>query len=192
MVRGGKSPRHCSARARARTRVGVWVWVRVRGGGGAGQTLPLRTRQTALSPPYYSPPLLPCRLQPPGHVHAMIASTWADRAVSVVVDGQPGELAPLPVGAALSADSRSLVIRAVNAYNTTVTASVRLLGAVLRAGANGTSSVLSAPALHADNTPTAPNAVAPVAGTIAAPAAGDPLDLTLPPLSFTVVIFPLA
>lgn len=121
----------------------------------------------------------------------MIASTWADRAVRVLVDGQPGESGPLPVGAALSADGRSLVIRAVNAGNLSTTASVQLLGATLRSGADGISSVLAAPALHADNTPTAPDAVAPVAGTVPVPAAGSPVILSLPPWSFTVVTFPI-
>ena len=121
----------------------------------------------------------------------MIASTWADRAVNVLVDGRPGATGPLPVGAALSADRSSVVIRAVNAGNLTVSASVQLLGATLRAGANGTSSVLSAPALNSDNTPLAPNSVAPIAGAVPAPTAGGPIILALPPRSFSVVTFPL-
>jgi hypothetical protein len=171
------------------------------------------------SPPTDRPPA-----QPPGYVHVMLAATPADQALYVTwAQGSPGgkRAVHVPVlrrdpvtreavtvverqlrasGVSLSAqataDGSRVYVRAVNSGATAQNVSVTLtnLPAGSAIGAAVSTLTLAAASQAASNSPQAPTAVVPVAGTAEYPTPGGGTGggggtYTLPPNSFTVLGF---
>ena len=126
-------------------------------------------------------------LQPPGYVHTMIKQTWAEQVLAA--DGAGA----FPFAAQRTADSRTLVLRAVNPSASVQPFGVSLLGAsvaglsfqVLSLGGTGFSD-------SDDNTPAAPTFISPISATRPIPAGATNITFSLEPLSFIVALIPLA
>jgi len=104
-------------------------------------------------------------------------------------------LSSVPFSAQLAgADGKTLVVRAVNAGNVSVPLSFDLAGGGAGfSGAAGAGWSLTGPSLTADNTPSAPEAIAPVAAAVPVSGAGATHFATsLPAFTVWVASFPLA
>jgi hypothetical protein len=103
-------------------------------------------------------------------------------------------LSSVPFSAQLAgAGGKTLVVRAVNAANASVPLSFDLAGGASFSGAAGAGWTLTGPALAADNTPSAPAAIAPVAAPVPVGGAGAThFAATLPAFTVWVASFPLA
>eukprot|EP00047_Mylnosiga_fluctuans_P024921 m.176110 g.176110 ORF g.176110 m.176110 type:complete len:817 (+) comp9956_c0_seq3:6-2456(+) len=120
--------------------------------------------------------------QPPGYVHQMITSTWAEKSVQATFASPD----TIPLAAQLTADGKSLVIRAVNHEAVSQPLSVSLTGASL-SGGSFTIWTLSGQSPATDNSPDSPTRIAPVKTTGTIAQAGK-LQVTLPKYSFTILV----
>ena len=121
-------------------------------------------------------------LQPPGHVHAMITKTWAETTLATTGAGA------VPFAAQRTADGRSLVLRAVARGAAQPLAVAFPFPAA--AGSVATYTLTSA-GVGDDNSPGAPDRVAPVAGALPVTAGATSIVLQLPAHSFVVAVVPL-
>jgi hypothetical protein len=124
-------------------------------------------------------------LQPPGYVHSMISSTWAEQTVRATLAPDGGSL---PVAAQLAAGGKTLVLRAVNAAAGAQPVNVTLTSG---AAAGPTYSLWTLGGggydLGDDNTPAEPAKIAPVASTPAIAPGATAFSLTLEPHTFAVL-----
>lgn len=129
-----------------------------------------------------------CATEPPGHVHAMIKDTWADKTLSFTHVGAP----PGNLTFAAQQGERGLVLRAVNKGQAPLSLSIAMEAGACLSGANcataaeATVSTLSGEDLEGDNSPLDVDAIAPKSSKVALGAGGKSLSLLLPGYSFTV------
>lgn len=137
--------------------------------------------------------------EPPGHVHAMIAESWAESTL-----GFSTAAGALPANLTFNAQRQQaggLVLRAVNHGPSPLPLTVGMEGgaplfsswssssSVVGGGAAEASvSTLSGADLKADNSPSDVDAIAPQSSKVALGAGGKTLSLTLPGYSFTVAV----
>ena len=128
-------------------------------------------------------------LQPPGHVHAMITATWAE--VTLAASGF--DRSKLPFVAQRTADGRTLVLRVVNRSEGVQPLQVALAGGAAAAGPAYTLWRLGGGGLKgsADNTPSAPDLVAPSSAQVPIAAGATALNATLQPLEFAIMVVAL-
>jgi len=128
-------------------------------------------------------------LQPPGHVHAMVADTWGEDAMAASFAG-----AAIPFAAQRSnASGGTLVLRVVNAGPTPTPLNVTFgAGCGGASGAAADVVTLAGVAPDAENTPSAPDAVAPVRAQLPLAPGAATLTVTLPPYSFVVLRVPVS
>jgi len=147
-------------------------------------------------------------LQPPGHVHAMFASSPAPTLLDSALEpahapataegtprgataaASPSGASPLRAVSMLTADAASLVVYVVNPSNASQTLSVQVSGGALDSSAPVRLSVLSSDDLAGFNTPAQPEKIAPVAAIAAASASG--VTIPLPAYSFVAAVATLA
>jgi len=124
-------------------------------------------------------------LQPPGYVHAMIASTWAEQTVSATLAPDGGSL---PLAAQLADGGKTLVLRAVNPAAGAQPVNVTLASAAA-AGPTFSQWTLGGAAfdLGDDNTPAAPTFLSDVLTTPAIAAGATTFSFTLEPHTFAVL-----
>ena len=127
-------------------------------------------------------------LQPPGHVHAMIAATWAESTLQSTLSGTQA-----PFAAQKTADGKSLVLRVVNNGDGALPLQVQLAGGDAAAGPAYTLWTLGGQGLSrgADNTPSAVDAVAPKSASVPIAAGALGLNLTIEATQFAVLVVAL-
>ncbi len=123
--------------------------------------------------------------QPPGYVHVMLKNTWAETTLQATG-------APFPFSAQRTADGKTLVLRAVNTYPGTWPFSVALAG-MAAAGRDATVWTLGGVGfLHSqDNTPAAPDFIAPVQSAMPVPAGATNISFSMEENMFVVLQVPL-
>jgi len=127
-------------------------------------------------------------LQPPGYVHKGISATWAEQ--TVAADVAQGD--SMPFAAQLAQGGKRLVVRAVNAANTSETLTVRLKGATAKGGALDLW-VLGGDDLKQGNSAAEPARISPKSSTGSALAAGAAeFALDVPRFSFVIAGLDLA
>lgn len=139
-------------------------------------------------------------LQPPGHVHAMIAGTWAEHAVSVRLSwtgasptcpprsfgmGHGAPTCPFTASAQRSADGKTLFVRVTASTAAQIALAV---GGLRRPRGLVNITTLNASDLAATNTAAAPAAVSPTASTVSLAASA---PVPVPANSFTIFAIPL-
>jgi len=124
--------------------------------------------------------------QPPGYVHVMFKSTWAEATLAATG-------APFPFAAQRSADGKTLVLRAVNTYPAAWPFNATLKG-MAAAGADAAVWTLggSGFAHTDDNTPADPARVAPSQTSMAVPAGATSIAWVMEANSFVVIQVALA
>ena len=115
----------------------------------------------------------------------MITDTWADVTVRATLTAGP----PTPFAAQLADGGRSLVLRAVSG-EAPQPLFVSLVGGAAAAGPSYTLWTLSGDPGD-ENTPSQPDAVAPVQATLPVSGGAVALNLTLPANTFAVLVVPL-
>jgi alpha-L-arabinofuranosidase len=119
-------------------------------------------------------------LQPPGHVHAMIAKTWLPLAADFAVSGNCSRrLRVGDVSAQASADGRRAVVRVLNRADAPADLSVSM-----GLASSVQYSTIAGPDLQASNTPADPEKVVPSALAPVPPTG----VLTVPAYSYTVFV----
>lgn len=141
--------------------------------------------------------------QPPGHVHAMISSTWQPNALRTAISGV-SQIPPMQpdvwgskwnntvtASAAISDDKQTVVVRVHSNSTESLSVQVALTSTGTAAiGANWTAnaSVLAAPSLSSVNSPAAQTVVAPMPLHVATPSGpAGRLELTLPPHAYATL-----
>ena len=126
-------------------------------------------------------------LQPPGHVHAMIAATWAETSLLSIFDVGSGVV---PFAAQRTADGKTLVLRVVNNAPTVRNVTVRVDGAAF-AGSSYTLWTLSGNTTDEDNTPAYPERISPVKTMLPVAGGDSVLRAILPSFTFAIFVVPL-
>lgn len=121
-------------------------------------------------------------LQPPGHVHAMIAQTWADTTVQATFNSSQS----FPFSAHITTNGSQVVLRAVNTAAADQPVTIGFSNLVL-SGSNATVWTLTGASSSDDNTLSFPNKVTPVQSIIGITSTTS-LSLILPAISFVVVV----
>ena len=132
--------------------------------------------------------------QPPAYVHTMIAASWADNALRFSVAGG-GSTAWLAASAQLSDDNTTMTIQLVNSDTSAVPATVEVSingftpapKVVVTTLAEQGLTPGTAPNPKAGNPVGMPTLISPVDTATTWPVSG-PLTLSIPPLSFTVLV----
>jgi len=129
-------------------------------------------------------------LQPPGHVHAMIASTWAEQTLALSWAAQG---APFPFVAQLTGGGKTLVLRAANPA-----AGEQAFGVALAGGGAAAGPTLAVWSLggkefqgNDDNTPSNTTRIAPMQYTLPISAGATHFNATLQPLEFSIFVIAL-
>ena len=128
-------------------------------------------------------------LQPPGHVHAMIKATWAEKTLAAAVDAGGSQA---PFAAQRTADGKTLVLRVVNSGDGALPVQVALGGAAV-AGPSFAVWTLGGQGLSraADNYPAKVDNVAPVRADVPIAAGARGLNVTLEATQYAVLVIPL-
>ena len=125
-------------------------------------------------------------LQPPAHIHAMIAASWAD----ATVDAQPLTNQPQTLRLAAQLTSRNggrqLVVRAVNSALSSQSVELQLTSATLD-GSGCAATLLHGESPEDVNPPANVSKVAPYQVPLTCEPLGTTLRITLPALSFAVL-----
>ena len=122
----------------------------------------------------------------------MFAQTWAETVLASSF--APGN-STFPFAAQRSADGKTLVLRAVNNLKGPQPFTVTLSGGALPAGPSFTQWLLGGGDSFLptdDNTPSEPERISPQQSTVPIAAGATSISATLPPLSFVVMVIPLA
>ena len=130
--------------------------------------------------------------QPPGYVHVMMKATWAETVLASSF--APGN-STLPFAAMRTQDGKSLVLRAVNRLKGAQPISVALGGGASAAGPSYTLWLLGDGEKFLetdDNPPGDPERISPQSSSVPIAAGATTLAATLPPLSFAIMVVPLA
>ena len=137
-------------------------------------------------------------LQPPGHVHAMVAKTWQPNGLATTlsgIDNSPdlwGSRWNKTVTASASAsdDGKAVTIRLHSNSTAALTVQINLNSKRAQElsldAADAVASMLAAPSLSSVNTPAAQDTVVPRPATVRS-AAGGGLELAMPPHSFATL-----
>jgi hypothetical protein len=130
-------------------------------------------------------------LQPPGWTHAMIAATSGMAAggmLGVPAQWQTPGLQAVSLAAQRTADGSALLVFAANTNYNASWVNISIAGMRVDGG-NVTAVTLSALSLDAANPAGAPRLVSPVSSTLDLGPGTDGGNVTLPPYSFTVLVF---
>ena len=131
-------------------------------------------------------------IQPPGYVHTLMKATWAE---TVLASSFAAGNGTFPFAAQRTADGKSLVLRAVNKLKGSQPFVVTLGGGASAAGPSYTLWLLGDGNRFLptdDNPPGDPARISPQSASVPLAAGATSVSATLPPLSFAVMVIPLA